>query len=322
MKKVINYMFIVLLLVCVFAFSGCKKDDKVKIGIVQYVTHDSLDTIRDAIVKELENQGFKDGENCQIIFENGNAQSSSIASIMSSLNAKNVDVIVAIATPTAMEAIKYSDKIPVVFAAVSDPTDILASGDKVTGTSDAIQVELILTYMLQIMIVNEKSFNKLGFIYNPSEANSVTNLAKIQAYLNKTSIQLVTKTISNSSELELTAQALSEQVDAILITDDNTVASAMSVLANVANEKGIPLFCGVDSEVNDGGLLTIGINYENLGLETGKMVAKILNGENAKDIPYKVFDSNLKLFVNRKTLTTLNMQLAPYDGEVVYLEGK
>jgi len=319
MKKVIKLLSLVLVFVLSICLFGCKKGDKVQIAIVQYVSHASLDTIRDATVEALKTEGFEDGKNCKIIFENGNGQAATIASIMSSLKAKNVDIIIAIATPTAAEAIKYSEDIPVVFAAVSDPTDILKAGKQVTGTSDAIQVELILDYIQKMMRDNTRDLNKLGFIYNPAEANSVTNLAKIQAYLNNTSIELVAKTISASSELELTSKALASQVDAIFITDDNTVASAMSVLANVGIENNIPVFCGVDSEVNDGGLATIGINYYNLGIETGKMAARVLNGEKAEEIPYKVFDSGLKLFVNKQTLNALKMTVSEYDGDLVYL---
>lgn len=319
MKKVINLLSLVLVLVLSICLFGCKKDDKVQIAIVQYVSHASLDTIRDATVEALKAEGFEDGKNCKIIYENGNGQAATISSIMSSLKAKNVDIIIAIATPTAAEAIKYSEDIPVIFAAVSDPTDILKAGKQVTGTSDAIQVELILDYIQKMMRDNTRDLNKLGFIYNPAEANSVTNLAKIQAYLNNTSIELVAKTISASSELELTSKALASQVDAIFITDDNTVASAMSVLANVGIENNIPVFCGVDSEVNDGGLATIGINYYNLGIETGKMAARVLNGEKAEEIPYKVFDSGLKLFVNKQTLNALKMTVSEYDGDLVYL---
>lgn len=320
MKKVINIIILLLVITLVCTLGACKKDDLPKIGIVQYVTHASLDTIRDETIKALKDEGFEDGKNCKIILENGNGQSSTIASIMSSLNAKNVDVIVAIATPTAAEAVKYNEKIPVVFSAVSDPTDILKAGKNITGTSDAIQINLILDYINSMMAYNEKTYAKLGFIYNPSEANSVTNLAKIKEYLKNTSVELVEKTISSSAELELTSKALASQVDAILITDDNTVASAMSVLASVGKEYKIPVFCGVDSEVADGGLATIGINYSNLGYETGKMVARILNGEKAENIPYKVFDTGLKLFVNRETLNALEMNVPTYDGEVEYIQ--
>ena len=320
MKKTYTKLFIIVLLLALFiALAACDGTNGPKIGIVQFVTHDSLDTIRDACVEELKAQGYIDGQNCKIIFENGNADASTISTIMSKLKNKNVDCIVAIATPTAVEAIKYSEEIPVVFSAVSDPTDILKVGKKVTGTSDAIQIDLILDYIVSFMEKNSKPLTKLGFIYNPSEANSVTNLGKIQDYLKDTSIELKTKTISKASELQLTAEALASDVDAIFITDDNTVASAMTVLANVGIEKKIPVFCGVDSEVNDGGLAAIGINYELLGKETGNIVARILKGENAEDIPYKVFSENLKLYVNKTTLNALGLELPPYnEDDVVY----
>ena len=111
MKKVINIIILLLVIGFVCTLGACKKDDLPKIGIVQYVTHASLDTIRDETIKALKDEGYEDGKNCKIILENGNGQSSTISSIMSSLSAKDVDVIVAIATPTAAEAVKYNEKI-------------------------------------------------------------------------------------------------------------------------------------------------------------------------------------------------------------------
>lgn len=322
MKNCLRFVsFLVLCLVCLVAF-GCNEKVGPTIGIVQFTTHDSLDTIRNACVKELENQGYKDGENCKIIFANCNADGNTITQTISSLKNKKCDVIVAIATPVAQEAVKYSDTIPVVFSAVSDPTDILKSGVKITGTSDAIQVSSILDFIFLMAEINNKPINKLGYIYNPQEANSVSNLAKIETYLANAgkNDMLVVKTISKSSELEITSRALCDKVDAIFVTDDNTVAEAMNVLANVGLENNKPVYTGVDSMVNDGGLATIGINYEDLGKETGAMCARILKGEKAEDIPYKVFDTNLKLFVNKKTLESLGYNLPEnYQGEIKYL---
>lgn len=322
MKKLINFIYIFVLFLFCFLAIGCNKSDLPTIGIVQFTTHDSLDTIRKSCVKELEAQGFIDGENCKIIFGNCNADGNTITQTISIMKNKGCDCIIAIATPVAQEAVKYSNEIPVVFSAVSDPTDILKSGIKITGTSDAIQVNSILDFMFLMAEVNNKPINKLGYIYNPAEANSVSNLAKIEKYLDSLGKKdiLVVKTISKSSEIELTTKSLCEKVDTILVTDDNTVAEGMTVLATVALEKKIPVYTGVDSMVNDGGLATIGINYEDLGKETGNMCARILKGEKAEDIPYKVFDSNLKLFINKKTIEELGLMIpSNYDGEIKYL---
>ena len=293
-------------LVCVFSLFGCDSSDdkestggkkeKFKVGIVQIVEHPSLDTIREATVKELEASDL----DVEILYENASNDQSLLSTICQKFKDEDVDVIVAIATPSAMAAANFSDDIPVVFSAVSDPVgaglvkDLEKPDGNITGTSDEIQVDLILDLAVE-MYPETKT---IGFLYNSGEANSVSNLEKVKDYASKNNLEVVEAAVTNTGEVQSATQTLIDKTDVIFAPNDNTVASAMDIVSSLTTESKTPLFVGADSMVGDGGLATVGINYEDLGTSTGDMVIKILNGTSPSDIPVKVFKEDLSVYIN------------------------
>lgn len=282
---------------------------KPKIGVVQYMDHPSLDTIRDAFTAKLTQLGYVDGENCEIEYKSAGGDATIQTSIVQSFAGDEKDVIVAIATPTAQAAASVADKIPVIFSAVSDPVgaELVASldnpGGNITGTSDEIQVELILDLAMKY----NPNLKKLGVIYNTSEANSVTNINKAKAYCEEHNIEIVETAVTNTNEVQQAAQVLCSKVDAVFAPNDNTVAGAMAVLADAGIKAKVPVYTGADSMVNDGGFATIGINYNDLGAETAVMVDQVLKGTKPGDIPVKVFKDNLQTIVNEDTAAALGI---------------
>lgn len=316
MKKVISVCLSTLL--AITALTGCASNpsdggdgNTVKIGVVQYTDHPSLDTIRDSFKAKLTELGYQDGVNCSVEYKSAGGDATTQNSIVQTFAGDQKDVIVAIATPTAQAAASVSNKIPVVFSAVSDPVGagLVKSLEKpegnITGTSDEIQVEKILTLALEY----NPNLKKLGFIYNTSEANSITNLNKAKAFCKEKGIELIESAVTNTNEVQQAAQVLASKVEAIFAPNDNTVASAMPVLANAAIQAKIPVYCGADSMVNDGGFATIGINYESLGQETAVMVDQILKGTKPADIPVKVFNTDLQTIVNEETAKAIGIEV-------------
>lgn len=317
MKKLIKTT--VCAIVCATLISGCggKQDSAEKskkiplVSVAQIVEHKSLNTIRDSFKEEMKTLGYEHGKNITLDFKDAGGQQSVLNSIMSTFAGKKSDVIVAIATPTALAAAKYSKDIPIVFSAVSDPVGAgllknpVKPDHNITGTSDEIQVDQILKMALKI---NPK-LKKLGFIYNSSEANSVSNLAKAKKFCKEHNIELVEGSGANISDIQSAASVLANSCDAIFAPNDNTVASSMSALVETANKKKVPVYTGADSMVSDGGFATIGIDYTDLGKETAKMVDKILKGEKVESIPVKVFKNHLNIYVNEKTMKTLGITL-------------
>ncbi|MEG2597684.1 MAG: ABC transporter substrate-binding protein, partial [Oscillospiraceae bacterium] len=233
-------------------------------------------------------------------------------SIVQGFQGDKVDAIVAIATPTAQAAASAAKEIPVVFSAVTDPvaaglvTDLNKPDKNITGTSDAVQVEMILDFALKM----NPQMKTLGVIYNIAEANSESNIARAKAFAEKNGLQFEEAVATNSSEVQQAAQVLCEKSDAIFAPNDNTIAPAMNVLAAAAKKAKVPVYVGADSMVADGGFATIGINYVDLGKETANMVDAILKGKTPAEIPVKVFDDNLSTYINTTTAAEIGMTIS------------
>ncbi len=278
------------------------------IGLAQLVDHPSLNTIRDAFLDELEEEGYTEGENVKINYQNAAGKTSSLATIMSGYQADNADVIVAIATPTAMSAQNVSNQIPVVFSAVSDPVgaglveSIEKPGGNITGTSDEVQVEQIIDLMLEL----SPEVKKVGILYNVGEANSVSNAERFKAYAKEKGLEVIEKTGTDNTTMQQAAVELAHSVDAMFSPNDNTVATGMASLGQVALDAGIPYYVGADSMVETGGFATVGIDYEELGRETARMTIDVLNGSSPADLPVKVFKEDLNVYVNEDVLNQLS----------------
>ena len=277
------------------------------IGLAQLVDHPSLNTIREAFLSEMEDEGYKEGENITINYQNAAGKTSNLDSIMSGYQADDVNAIVAIATPTAMAAQNYSENIPVIFSAVSDPVGaglvetIEKPGGNITGTSDEIQVEQIVDLMLEL----SPDVKTVGVLYNPGEANSVSNINRFKKYAESKGLTVTEKTGTDNTTMQQAAVELTNSADAIFSPNDNTVATGMVSLAQVARDAGIPYYVGADSMVETGGFATMGINYEDLGRETAKMTIDVLKGESPADMPVKVFKDNLNIYINEDVLKDL-----------------
>lgn len=308
MKKLIATML--LLALCTGCGSTSEGTEKKVVSVAQIVEHKSLNQIRDAFKDEMNQLGYTD-ENTTFDFKDAGGQQNTLNSIMSTFAGNSSDVIVAIATPTAMTAANYAEEIPVIFSAVSDPigaglvSDLNQPDKNITGTSDEIQVDQILDLALQI----QPNLKKLGFIYNSGEANSVSNLAKAKEFCKTHNIELVEGSGRNISEIQSAISVLTADCDAIFAPNDNTVASCMDALVQSAKDAKVPVYTGADSMVSDGGFATVGINYDELGRETARMVDQVLDGESIANIPVKVFKDNLSIYVNENTMNDLGIKL-------------
>jgi putative ABC transport system substrate-binding protein len=271
------------------ACTTVKKD--VKIGISQLVTHPALGATREGIIQGLADKGYVEGENLEIDYQNSELDMTLVASIAQKFVSDQVDVIVAIATPNAQAAISAAEGtgIPVVFSAITDPvgSGMVTSweshpGDNVTGVSDMVDVEKDVELILEIL----PGINTLGTIYNAGESNSVFLVEKLNEAADKLGLTVVERTVSTSADVLTAAQSLVGQVDAIWIGTDNTVVTGLEALIGVAEDNDIPLFPADDPSIERGGIATYGFDYKDIGIQTGWMVARILDGDGtANDVP-------------------------------------
>ena len=269
---------------------GCARESAArggnyKIAIVQPVDHPSLNQIRDSIRDELVVLGLED--NFEISFHNANGDMNMLQSIMQNLVGDEVDMIVPIATPTAQAALASTKDIPIVFSAVSNPVeaglveDLSETPGNITGVSDSIPVEDIMK-LSHVLTPEVKTY---GLIYNSSEINSVTGIEKAKTYCEENGLDFREGTITSTSELHQVVSSLVGEVDAFFTPDDNMVASAMPTYVKLAIEAGLPIYVGADSMVKDGGFATVGIDYTLLGKQTGRMIARIMDGESIGENP-------------------------------------
>lgn len=333
MKKALALLFAAL--VCLGMFSGCSNDQAVssgagtpaeavkKIGIVQMSDHSSLNAIRNSILAQLKKLGYQEGQNVQIETCSAQDETAALTSILDGFAADQKDVVIAISTPAAVAAHKIADKVPVLFAAVSDPvtaglTTSLEKPDKnITGTADALQVEKIIDMALTVT----PGLQTLGLLYNSTEASSAAAVAKAKAYCTEKGIACVEAGVSASSDVHQAAQALAGRVNAILTPADNTVADAMDDLAQVTRDAKIPCYVGSEAMVQDGGLACIGVSDEELGIETANMADQVLKGTPVSNLPVQVLD-NPTTYVNTQTAEKIGVQIPDsilHDDKTVVL---
>lgn len=280
-----------------------------KIGIVQIMEHPSLNQIRESFLSELENLGY-DSSKVEIDYKNANSEQSNLTSICQTFAGDKKDLIVAIATPSAQAAAAAAPEIPLVFSAVTDPvsaglvTDPAKPEGLITGTSDAIAVDQIFGLMEKLT----PGVQTVGMIYNLGEDNSVSVISNAKAFCDANGIAYTEATVTNSSEVQQAALSLVGKCQAIFTPIDNTVASAMPVLSQVAIENKIPVYPGADSMVIDGGFATVGVDYILLGRQTAAMAVKVLEGTPVADVPVETL-TEVSTIINKTTAEALGIEV-------------
>lgn len=316
MKKILVVLSLVMLLVGCSKGSGEKTSDgeKVyKIGILQFAQHPSLDNCREGFLQGLEEEGFVEGKNLEIDYQNAQADMGIAAQIANAFVGNKVDMVTAIATPAAMSAYNATRKtdIPVVYTAITDPIVAqLADENKkplgnVTGTSDILPVEAQLKLIREIM----PEAKNLGILHTSSEANSDSMLKIYKDLAGKYGFTIVDEAINTTADIPLATDNLLSKVDAITNLLDNTVVNSLPTILDKANAKKIPVFGSEVEQVNMGCFGSEGIEYVSLGKQTGKMAAKILKGEaKASEMPFETIEKP-NLYLNSKVAKDLGIEI-------------
>ena len=287
--------------------------DSYTIGISQFAMHGSLDNCREGFLEGLKEEGIEEGKNLTVDYKNAEAAMDVANQIAPGFVSDGVDLICAIATPSAQSAYNaaMNADIPVIYTAITDPVAAeLAKEDKtsvgnVTGTSDKLPVEKQLEMIREIL----PDAKTIGIMYTTSEANSESTIAEYEAAVEKYGFTLETVGISTISDVPTAADTLISKVDCLNNLTDNTVVQALPTILEKANAKGIPVFGSEIEQVKIGCLAAEGLDYVELGKTTGKMAAKVLKGEaKASDIPYEMIEDS-SLYLNTKVAENLNLEV-------------
>ena len=294
-----------------FLFACSHKDSDVKtIGVLQYMEHGALDAAYEGFIAGLAEEGYIEGENIKIDLKNAQGDLTTAQTIANQYVSDDVDMIFAIATQAVQSAYNATKDIPILMTAVTDPVeagvvkDWNQSGTNVTGTSDltpvAKQMELITELVPEAKTV--------GVIYTTSEINSEVQVKMAEEAASNLGLQVIRVGVTTVNDIPQAVASVIDKVDAMYAPTDNLIASSMPVLWNACLDKKVPIVAGVDTMVIDGGIATEGIDYYQLGYETGLMAAQVLEGKDPSTMPINTLQ-NTTLIVNQKNAEAIGLSI-------------
>ncbi|MEL7563721.1 MAG: ABC transporter substrate-binding protein [Dehalobacterium sp.] len=267
--------------------SGTEEGKNLKLGIIQIVEHPALDASRQGFLDVLGENGYKEGENLTVDYQNAQGDQSNLKTIATKFVTDQADMVLAIATPSAIAMASETTDIPILITAVTDPVAAKLveknekPGGNVTGTTDMTPMQEQFD-LLQKIVPDAK---KVGVVYNSSEVNSQVQVEMAKEVAAGLGMEIVEATVTGSAEVMQVAQSLVGKVDAIYVPGDNVVASSIASVVSVAEKNQIPLIVSERGMVEGGALGTIGIDYYKLGRQTGEMALRVINGENTAEMP-------------------------------------
>jgi len=294
-----------------------KKKDVFRIGISQFITHQSLDATREGFVDELAKQGYVEGKNIEIDLQNAQGEQRNLKTISQQL-AESSDVVLAIATPSAQSLANTTQTTPVIFSAVTDPVSakLVESrehpGGNVTGTSDQSS-DAISTQINLIKKVLPKA-KTIGILYTQSEPNSVVQKDEAKRLLEEKGFTVVEKTILDSNNVKAAAESLMAEVDMVFVPTDNIISSTMETVKQVSIKHKVPVFGGSTEMVAVGGLYNYGTNYEELGRQTARMLIRVLKGEKPENMAVEL-PEKLELHTNQEMADALGIDISKLEGK-------
>ncbi|MBQ6896474.1 MAG: ABC transporter substrate-binding protein [Oscillospiraceae bacterium] len=291
----------------------------VKIGILQQLEHGSLDSARQGFIDALADGGYVDGENLEIDYQNAQGDPSNLSTMSERFVNNESDMVLAIATGAAQSIASKTTEIPVLFTAVTDPVDagLVNSnenpGGNISGTNDMNPIEAQIDLITEIY----PDTQTIGIVYCSGEDNSILQASIAKAHIESKGLKWVEGTVTNSNDVQQVTQSIVEKCDAIYIPTDNAYASAMAVVAGVVMESKTPVVAGAIDMVADGGLMTLGLNYYNLGYQTGEMALRIL--DKGADISAMPVESLVKYdyYINAEMAQALELEVPAQYAEYV-----
>ncbi|MGI6425464.1 MAG: ABC transporter substrate-binding protein [Tepidanaerobacteraceae bacterium] len=315
MKKIV-----ICLLMMIVIMTGCGKHpgQEVKsIGINQFVEFAALDQCREGFIQALEDNGYIDGENINIDYQNGQGDMNVTQTISKKFVSDKKDLIFAIATPSAQASYNATKEIPIIISAVTDPVaaGIVKSLDKpetnVSGTSDYLPVEKQLN-LIKELAPNAKT---IGVLYNTSEVNSEVQIEELKKVAE--GYEVVSLGVTSTNEVNNAINSLVKKIDVLYVPTDNLVVSSMPIIVKNTLEAKIPIIASDQGSVESGALATAGINYYKLGYDTGLMAVDVLKGADISEMPIKTSDET-DMFINENTLKALNIP-TPTIENIIYV---
>ncbi|MDO0919616.1 MULTISPECIES: ABC transporter substrate-binding protein [unclassified Enterococcus] len=286
-----------------------ENDGTKTVGVLQLVEHGSLNAAYEGFKEGLAEAGYTEGENLTIEYQNAQNSQDNLKSMSERLVNASPDLLLGIATPAAVSLANETTDTPIVVTAVTDLVGAKLAdsneepGRNITGTSDMVPIEQQINLLLSIV----PDAKTIGIMYNAGEANSKIQADLAEEALKAAGVDVKVLTANTTNDVQQVTTSLAKDVDGIYVPTDNTFASAAAIVGEVAKETKTPIVAGSVEQVDDGALATYGIDYKSLGIQTGKLAAKILDGDaEPATTPVETAD-NLELVVNEEMAAALGI---------------
>ncbi|MBQ2795668.1 MAG: ABC transporter substrate-binding protein [Oscillospiraceae bacterium] len=312
MKKIISVLMALVMMLAVSGCSGESDSDVVKIGVIQFMQHASLDEAYQGFVDGLAEAGYVEGENLKIDFQNASGEVSNCQQICDIFANSGIDLALAIATPAAQSAVNVFQEtdVPVFFTAVTDAVGAglvesnEAPGKNVTGTLDMPVIADQIAVIKDVL----PDAQKLAILYTSSEPNSAIQADEAKLAAEALGMEVIIQTSSSSNDIPQVISSVVGSADAIYIPSDNAFASAMATVNHTAVENQIPVFCAVEAMIAEGGIATTAIDYYELGKQTAAQAVRVLNGESASEIAVET-QKECALVVNKTFAESVGVEV-------------
>lgn len=275
-----------------------------KIGVVQIADHIALERAR----KGFEDEIKKKSPDVEIISKNANGDLSVVPSIIKSFKDKDVDLIYAIATPAAQGAKNGVKDIPIIFNAVTDPesADLVKNleepEENVTGVSDYFSIKAQLEEIISIF----PDIKTVGVMFSTNEANSKFQVEELKKAAIEFDLDVAEVGVNNINDVSTAIKALEPKMDIFMAITDNTVSSASTIIAESLKTAKIPSFASEEGPVENGILMSAGVDYLDLGKKAAEMANEVMDGKKVSEVPV-LFSTDTRKVVNKKTAEALGL---------------
>ena len=290
--------------------AAATQTENVKIGVLQLLSHPALDAIYKGLQDELKNEGYEVGKNLEIDLQNAQGDQSNLASMSEKLVSGDNNILVGITTPATLALANNTKETPIIMGGITYPVEagLIASeskpGNNITGVSDRTPIKQQLEIMKQVL----PNMKKVGILYTSSEDNSVKQAEEAEKYAKELGLEVKVSTIANTNDIQQVTESLASQVDAIFVPIDNTIASAMATVVKATDAKKIPVFPSADTMVADGGVLGLGVDQYQIGVETAKMVVEVLKGAKPADTAIRLANQGV-IYLNEEKAKELGITI-------------
>ena len=269
----------------------------------------------DAIEVGLRESDMEAGRDYEIKVSSAQGDLATLPSLIDAAVDQKVKVIVTLQDATLQAAVQRAKDVPVVFNLLSDP---FAAG---AGKSDADHLPNITgvyspgfgdpeqTKRAELIKRIVPKARVIGVLFSPEEALSVTFKDRMTQAASGAGMKVVAVPVSAVTDVEGAARSLCGQKVHAIELFGNAAHAGFPALIKVAKECKVPVFSPSPFEVMQGAVASFYPDFQEGGVEAGKIVARILKGESPASIPFHRLETT-KLIVNQEDASKLGVPLS------------